>query len=193
MKARAAVLLGLCGSASLATLAACRGVIGIEQLELVDAAAGQPEGGQPQKDGSPAADAAQDSPSSLDAPTGMDAPMAEAGPGCSQMPGEACFACCRQANMQGAQAYTMFAGMPGSQGSCLCGATGECQDACASSVCSGTGGMPMPTMDCNGCMDLALFPDAGSPDPQCTSALQECEDSGPCSALAACMRTCSWP
>lgn len=178
-----ATLLATAAAACIASLGACRGVLGIEQLELTDASPA--DGSQPPKDGAPAADTGLDSPSTEDGPTSPDGP-----PACPQPQGPPCYDCCRMASMAGGQALMMFAGMMQSPGvSCLCGPSGQCQSECASTACSGQ--MVMPSMACNDCFDQALFPsDGGMPAPTCQTAIHECEDSGVCNQVLSCMRAC---
>lgn len=151
----------------------CRGIIGIEPLEIAD--------------GGP--DAAPDARGGVDGSAeggggeagGGDAGGGDASPyaACVQQ-GAMCRPCCHttfntanQQLMQGARS-----------GGCFCAdAGGECQSECAASLCAGA----MPDMTCGPCIDNAVL----SPStPTCMQAVSHCEASQSCRDIIDCMKAC---
>jgi hypothetical protein len=163
MRARA-WLLGACGA-----LVACRGVLGIEELELVDA--GEDAAGA--SDAATQAEAANDS--GLDAPApvdaGMDSPFASCG-----AQGANCPMCCHDNVTMAAfialDEYGVDAG-------CICG-SGSCPPSQCASVCANPSSPP----NCGMCTDPVF---AGS---ACPAVGNACANDPSCAAAIECLRIC---
>gem|GEM_PF-3031685 len=177
LSSRARTLRRACAFLVLAIPAAagCRGIIGIEPLEIAD---GGVDGG---RDARGAVDA------SADAAGGGDAGGGEAGGGdasayaaCVQEGSSMCRPCCH-ATFSGA---SMQLGQTAIGAGCMCAdAGGECQSECASSLCV----QKAPSMTCGPCFDNAVL----SPStPTCTQAVSECEGSSSCHDIIDCMKAC---
>jgi hypothetical protein len=194
---------GICAGAAmvLASLLApgCRGVLGIEPLELVDGAAAdgaQADGGvdaTPDTSTGPDAgstDGGTDADAAADAGAGADTGADGGGPSDAGADGvAACFAeggncrpCCK----------TSFAGATGRltgymvQDGCICGDAGACSTECATSSCTGSTSPPPGT--CAMCSDNAILqPPVGA---ACEQALSDCKGDPTCAPAAACLQNC---
>jgi hypothetical protein len=179
------------------SLGACRGVLGIENLELVDAGDGGemradtsvgPESGTAESGGQ---DAAQDDVTSPDSAPSVDSsppPSDGAGPDASPYAmcvaeGQMCRPCCRTTYLSANTVFTQLAGTDG----CLCGASGQCQSECVASICASPPNGSTPVMACNSCFDMAVISPTAS---ACMSADQTCEGEPSCQDVIDCLNSC---
>ncbi len=175
--------LGPLGVASL-VLVACRGIVGIEPLELVDGGRSDSESSSSSGDGAAAdtgqVDAGHDARS--DAHQGRDSGPDVPVTNCPTM-GSMCLGCCRMtvggSDFAALENYGRLSG-------CLCG-SGACQSACSTSVCATPPG-PM-NMTCGMCTDPQLV----SMTAACVSAGDMCAKDSTCAAAIDCLRSCPPP
>jgi hypothetical protein len=161
IRARRALLAIVVASAM---IVACRGVIGIEDLTLVDG------GGA---DGSK--DAPVDAPPDRPADTGPKDPCASGGNPCPP--------CCHQSHKAELAELIRLARQSG----CMCGG-GGCGSECGNSDCSPT--VPPPMMvdgTCAMCED-SLF--RGNPTGACAKTITDCENSAACQPAIHCLQSC---
>jgi hypothetical protein len=173
----------LCALVAIASLGAvavagCRGVIGIEDVTLVDG--GAHDGGASQGDALPTADTGSAASASIDtgAPdTGVDAPASTCGATTTSR--QQCAMCCNQETPPGAASYINFA----EQGNaCACQA---CNVPCPSTskVCGGTTALGMT--QCGGCVVSVEI------DTRCPDLASKCDADSSCKKWAACVKTCA--
>lgn len=167
-------------------LAACRGVLGIEPLELVGD--GGVDGAS--SDGTPTgadADAAAPGSDASDGSTTADSPP-DAPPDTSAIismcvgQGTNCRPCCKMSLMQGNESLTMLAVQAG----CICG-SGQCASECDGSTCGGSGAPPPQA--CAMCTDTALL-GPGSPSQPCSQAVDDCMQTPACAPVMQCLMAC---
>jgi hypothetical protein len=174
----------------LGILAGCRGVLGIEPLELVD-------GGDATQADAPGNDATNDAGS--EATPGTDGPVeaeasvdADAGSPvdaapdilaiCANEGGMNCRPCCKSslATQTGALiGYMLSSG-------CICGG-GQCAAECDSSLCGAAPGPP--PMACANCSDMAVLGPSTISGP-CTTAINDCRNDNACAAAIECLQGC---
>jgi len=169
--------------APLLVLGGCRGVLGIEDLDVVA------DGGTPK------AEAGTDAMIGTDAMMGTDArgdalPMPTIDAGCGATSGMACGMCCRQSQAlaPGFEKLAQLAKMSG----CVCGATGACTatSECGSDLCL-AGGTAM-AMGCGGCVDMATRKaPGGTLTPACQTAVDNCAADPDCSQVLFCSHSCN--
>ena len=172
MRARAAAgPMITAGFAALLALVACRGVLGIEDVNLVD-------GGE--DSGHAAGDAAGDGAPQTDASTsdagGADSGASTCGMRTTTRP--SCTMCCGQENGVGAAAYFGFA----EQGNtCACQA---CNGPCPSTMKVCGGSTPMAQTQCGGCVSNLEI------DNRCPDLAAKCDGDPQCKKWSACIKTC---
>jgi hypothetical protein len=168
------------------TLAGCRAVIGIEPLELADAAGASPasDGGG---DVGPALTDASDA--NTDAADAADAASADTGPPllpdggvCTKALGPDCFMCCHQGFGTSFNRYEELA----RETACICGTSGLCTSTCSSAICAQPPAPPPPPMGCAVCVDSAL---TGSTQ-ACLQAAGLCDDEADCRNASRCLQFC---
>ena len=170
MRARAAAVAMLTlGVAALGALAACRGVLGIEDVKLVD--------------GGESADAAGDGGAQSEAST-SDSGAADAGADAStcetrSTDRSSCFMCCAQEQPAGAGSYFAFAERGDS---CACQ---TCSNACTSAMKVCGGSTSMAQTPCGGCVTNLEVDD------RCATLAAECNGDAQCATWAACIKTCA--
>jgi hypothetical protein len=191
MTLRAVVAAGPVAAFALA-LFACRAVLGIDQLELADAApdSALPEASSGHEAAPPAESGAVDAPadSAIDVET-FDGPSREAAPpdanpySACVAEGQMCRPCCHMsynaANMELTNDVIM--------GGCLCGMTG-CASECSTSLCAmpPQGGANVP-MTCNMCYDTVVLPPTSQ---ACMQAVATCRGSATCRDIIDCLMAC---
>jgi hypothetical protein len=141
-------------------LTACRGIVGITDLELGDAGTSTDV-----RDGGGDAGSADASP-----------PADSGGASCSSR-GPECGRCCRD---NARDANPILEGIL--RGSCLCGDAGLCTSECAMTVCAGAA--PTGPTACQPCMDQAVK------NPACSSGKQACRNDVRCASLLNCLEAC---
>ena len=158
-------------------LGGCRGVIGIEALDVVADAGG-----------GAGVDAGKDVVVGVE--TGSDAPaVPEIDAGCQTSAGMACGKCCRMAAvlMPAFGKLDMLA----KENHCICGA-GACTATteCANDVCAGTSSNP----PCGGCVDMSIHPmPPATASAECVAAETACMNDSVCKAAIACQQSCNHP
>jgi len=150
----------------LCSLAACRGIIGVEELTLTDGGS-ETDGGS--GDASPDRGAP---PPDANADGGLPATCAAEGP--------ECFRCCKDA-LQGENHQMEIALV--AEG-CICnGDGGACSEACAATACVSK---PPGQDSCPPCLDTHFSDDT----PACNRARASCTTSGKCANVVACLMAC---
>jgi hypothetical protein len=183
-------------------LAGCRGIIGVQDLSLVDGAAQDGAGAEPgtTEDDATTLDDATSPEDAGGGRPGEDAPPGDAPPpfdggspppplDAAVVPGSCsgqcnqCMGTCRQAAAPATNDALVQALI---RSSCLCGAAG-CTSAstCGTTSCD-LGAPQPPSMACAMCMDTFIK----SPSPECMQGLTECAKDSACSSLISCMNGC---
>ena len=207
MNRRVVATSAVCAVLAAGAFVGCRGVLGIEPLELVDGGSdgsvaesgvdatseGSPGEAAP-SEAAPGTDAQADADGQADAEAQANADAqadADAGPpsdagnpifaACAAEGGN-CRPCCKSNFMQenNALVATMIAS------GCICG-TGLRGEECDGSTC--TGGGP-PTGTCAMCTDNALFPPSPPPSAACMQAATDCATDGGCGSVVQCLQGC---
>ena len=148
---------------ALVALASCRAVVGVEPLELVDAAA-----------------------AGADAASGHDggdaSPGGDSGRTDTCTAGSQCRGCCREAYPT---AFNDVLPRLLVQTSCVCG-SGLCAQECATATCASPPTAPVPP--CGPCTDQAVT--SPSPTPACANAIAQCRQNPDCAPALNCMQSC---
>ncbi len=176
--------------AGLVALAGCRGILGIESLEVVGDAGrdGGPEDATAADAGGPSNDSGADAkppdgggPRPLALPDG--APPSDSGCQYQSPTGsDPCHPCCRAAFPAGFDDMEVAA----IAGGCLCQEDGGgCGSECGPNFCADPAGSGMPSSSCNMCLDKAL----GA---TCAPVLTEC-NSPDCINARSCLASCGGP
>jgi hypothetical protein len=175
---------------TLAALAGCRGIIGVEDLGL-DAGA---DAATASKDASTNDAGTMTDGSVLTDGTLLDVfvPMEGGGPPpidaavlgtCMGMTGSACQGCCRMNYGMEQQKLDTYAVTD----HCICGGA-QCTTECATNVCAGEAGMPPPT--CGQCIDGEYNTGAMQKSGPCFKALNDCNMDLTCQLAAQCHLAC---
>lgn len=152
-------------------LVACRGILGIDALELDDGATGADGGG---------ADAAAEA-SAADGGGGS----ADAGPAYPQCvaQGGACRKCCHDDVPGLGEEFERL--MNHAKPGCLCGQQGECKEECGAAFC---GGGAAPLGGCPPCVDdIFTRNDLAGP---CKDAADACNGDPTCKPMLDCLSAC---
>lgn len=187
-----------------ALAAGCRGVLGIEPLELEDAstkdaqsaessagegAAGEGGSGEAATNDSGASDTGVvDSAADVDAGSVTDGSVADVANDYSSCvsQGSNCRPCCKTTYNGAAQLLTNDMIEAG----CICG-SGQCADAatCEDYMCSGS--PTQPSQACAMCTDMAILPPPPTPPTQpCNQAIQDCKNDPACANAIDCLQAC---
>jgi hypothetical protein len=162
-------------------LIGCRGVIGIEDLKLVDGGTTGTEGG---------ADTGTDAFKPDGPPPGMDAGGDGSAPGCATQ--AECRKCCHEnPALNGGATGPGFDKLSAAAvaASCICGA-GKCQTECATASCANP---TMPAgMPCGPCIDGLFIKNPTPPiSTECMNAKAMCNLDPDCMKALACLSSCN--